>query len=158
MYRPITSAQGQPLLPTADMQLFAPKTNIEAAKLIPSQHLLSGGIFDFSGDSNLLRDMGYVKDAVKNAINVLISPLLQKNVNPSGKLCENLYLLKSFKAEALLALLLCRPCSVHYKQRNAGYVPYLKNQSHRLVTSVLFWKEADAKKLALQLEQEITKL
>ena len=78
-----------------------------------------------------------------HVVDTLIGSTLLKRVNLNDALYNSSALIKSLKAEALLALLVCRPCSVHYKLDNACYVPYIKNQSHRLVTEVLFWKASD---------------
>lgn len=141
-------------MPTADTPPFAPKPNLKTAKLVASQHLLSGGITHFSGSLDDLRNEGFMRGEVMHVVDTLIGSALLKRVNLNDALYNNGALIKSFKAEALLALLVCRPCSVHYKLDNACYVPYIKNQSHRLVTEFLFWKASDIDFLVTKIQDE----
>ena len=89
-----------------------------------------------------------------HVVDTLIGSTLLKRVNLNDALYNSSALIKSLKAEALLALLVCRPCSVHYKLDNACYVPYIKNQSHRLVTEFLFWKASDIDFLVTKIQDE----
>ena len=54
-----------------------------------------------------------MRGEVMHVVDTLIGSALLKRVNLNDALYNSGALIKSLKAEALLALLVCRPCSVH---------------------------------------------